>query len=143
LPDQALARLPRLPNVDAVMREADLLRRDWHVSKAMAAYRLWRERKTDAETYGEVVRILGEQWQRQRARERDQRRSGEGGSSYYIVRRHRLGDALLRFVGHGLRADAVTHTTTAKVLGVRRGTVEALLSSVMGLGNGTPRGKAT
>lgn len=143
LPDQALARMSRLASVDAVIREADALCRDWHVSKAMAAYRLWRAGKTDAETYGEVVRILAEQWQRHRARERDKNRNSDGGPNYYIVRRHRLGDALLRFVGHGLRADAVTHTTAAKVLGVRPGAVEPLLSSVMGLGNGAPRRKAT
>lgn len=143
LPDQALARVARLTNVEAVLHEADVLCRDWHVSKAMAAYRLWRARKTDADTYGEVVRILAEQWRHQRARERDQNRSGEGGPNYYVVRRHRLGDALLRFVGHGLRADAVTHTTAAKVLGVRPGAVEPLLSSVMGLGSGVPRRKAT
>ena len=143
LPDQALVRMPRLANTEAVMREADALCRDWHVSTAMAAYRLWRARKTDAKTYGEVVRILVEQWQRQRVRERDQNRNSEGGPNYYIVRRHRLGDGLLRFVGHGLRADAVTHTTAAKILGVRPGAVETLLSSVTGLGNGAPRRKAT
>lgn len=137
LPSRALVRLPRLHGADAVMREADALCRDWHVSKAMAAYRLWREQKTDADTYGEVVRMLADQWQRQR--ERDRSRAAEGGPNYYVVRRHRLGDALLRFVGHGLRADAVTHTTAAKVLGVRPGSVEPLLSSVTGLGNGAPR----
>ncbi|MFN8682747.1 ImmA/IrrE family metallo-endopeptidase [Paracoccus sp. P2] len=143
LPDQALARVPRLATTEAVMREAETLCRDWHVSKAMAAYRLWRERKTDVETYGAVVRILADQWQRQRARDKEKNRNSDSGPNYYIVRRHRLGDALLRFVGHGLRADAVTHTTAARVLGVRPGAVEPLLSSVMGLGNGTPRRKAT
>lgn len=143
LPDQALARVPKLATIEAVMQEAETLCRDWHVSKAMAAYRLWREKKADAETYGEVVRILGEQWQRQRANDKEKNRNSESGPNYYIVRRHRLGDALLRFVGHGLRADAVTHTTAAKILGVRPGAVEPLLSSVLGLGTGAPRRKAT
>lgn len=142
LPDQALVRLPRLVTVDAVMREVEMLCRGWHVSKAMAAYRLWRERKADSETYSEVVRILGEQWQRQRASEREKNRDNESGPNYYIVRRHRLGDALLRFVGHGLRADAMTHTTAARVLGVRLGAVEPLLSTVVGLGNEVPKSKA-
>lgn len=143
LPDQALARVPKLATIEAVMQEAETLCRDWHISKAMAAYRLWREKRTDAETYGQVVRILGEQWQRQRANDKEKNRNSESGPNYYIVRRHRLGDALLRFVGHGLRADAVTHTTAAKILGVRPGAVEPLLSSVMGLGTGAPRRKAT
>ncbi|MFN3273056.1 MAG: ImmA/IrrE family metallo-endopeptidase [Paracoccus sp. (in: a-proteobacteria)] len=143
LPDQALAQVRKMATADAVLQEVESLCQQWHVSKAMAAYRLWRERKTDAETYGEVVRILGEQWQRQRTREKEKNRNSESGPNYYIVRRHRLGDALLRFVGHGLRAEAVTHTTAAKVLGVRPGAVETLLSSVTGLGNGAPRRKAT
>jgi Zn-dependent peptidase ImmA (M78 family) len=142
LPDQALARVQRLVTADAVMREAETLCREWHVSKAMAAYRLWREKKTDAETYSEVVRILADQWQRQRIREKEKNRSSDSGPNYYIVRRHRLGDALLRFVGQGLRADALTHTTAARVFGVRPGAVEPLLSGVAGLGNGIPERKA-
>lgn len=143
LPDRALVRVARLATAEAAMHEAETLCRDWHVSKAMAAYRLWRERKIDSDTYGEVVRILGEQWQRQRALEKEKSRNSESGPSYYTVRRHRLGDALLRFVGQELRADAVTHTTAARVLGVGPGAVEPLLSSVVGLGSGAPRRKAT
>jgi len=143
LPDQALAHVPRLATAADVMQVTEALCREWHISKAMAAYRLWRERKTDAETYGDVVRILGEQWQRQRDSEKAKNRDSESGPNYYIVRRHRLGDALLRFVGHGLRADVVTHTTAAKILGIRPGAVEPLLSAVTGLGNVPPRRKAT
>lgn len=143
LPDHALARVPRLTTAEAALQEADKLCRDWHVSKAMAAYRLWRERKMDSETYGEVIRVFDAQWQRQRALQKEKNHNSESGPSYYVVRRHRLGDALLQFVGRGLRADAVTHTTAARVLGVRPGAVEPLLSSVVGLGNGAPRKKAT
>jgi Zn-dependent peptidase ImmA (M78 family) len=141
LPDRAIAHIPNLKTPVAVLQEADALCREWYVSKSMAAYRLWRERKTDSETYSEVTRILAEQWQRQRVTEKEKNRNIDGGPYYYVVRRHRLGDALLRFVGHGLRADAVTHTTAAKVLGVRPGAVEPLLSAVVGLGNGKPARK--
>lgn len=143
LPNQALAGVPRLSTVEAVMQEAEVLCQAWHVSKAMAAYRLWRERKTDSETYGEAVRIFSERWKYQRTREKEKNRDTDGGPNFYTVRRHRLGDALLRFVGHGLRADAVTHTTAARVLGVRPGAVEPLLSGVLGRGNAARRGKST
>lgn len=143
LPDQALSTSPRLLSAEAVLDEAEVLCRTWHVSQTMAAYRLWRAGKTDAETYSEVVRILAEQWQRRKVKEKEKNRDSDGGPNYYVVKRHRLGEALLRFVGHGLRADAVTHTTAAKVLGVRPGAVEPLLSGVLGLGNDLPRRKAT
>jgi Zn-dependent peptidase ImmA (M78 family)/transcriptional regulator with XRE-family HTH domain len=143
LPDQALVRIQRLATADSVLQEAEILCRDWHVSKAMAAYRLWRAQKADADTYGEVVRILGDQWQQQRAVEREKNKANDSGPNYYIVRRHRLGDALLRFVNHELRAEALTHTTAAKILGVKPGAVETLLSGLVGAGNGAPRRKAT
>lgn len=143
LPDRALAQVRKLTTPEAVLEEAETLCRIWHVSKALAAYRLWREQKTDTSTYGEVVRILGEHWQRERVQSKEKNQHKDGGPNYYMVRRHRLGDALLRFVGRGLRAEAVTHTTAAKILGVRPGAVEPLLSSVIGLGSGTPRKKAT
>jgi Zn-dependent peptidase ImmA (M78 family) len=143
LPDQALVRVQRMATADAILQEAEILCREWHVSKAMAAYRLWRAQKADADTYGEVVRILGDQWQRQRAVEREKNKATDSGPNYYVVRRHRLGDALLRFVSHELRAEAVTHTTAAKILGVKPGAVEALLSGMVGAGNGAPRRKAT
>ncbi len=143
LPDHALALVPRLLTVEAAMHQAETLCRDWHVSKAMAAYRLWRERKIESEIYNDVVRIFGEQWQRQRLVEKDKNQGKESGPSYYTVRRHRLGDALLRFVGQELRAEAVTHTTAARVLGVRPGAVEPLLSGVVGRGSATARGKST
>jgi Zn-dependent peptidase ImmA (M78 family)/transcriptional regulator with XRE-family HTH domain len=143
LPDQALVRVQKLTTADSVLQEAEILCREWHVSKTMAAYRLWRAQKADADTYGEVVRILGDHWQRQRAIEREKNKATDSGPNYYIVRRHRLGDALLRFVNHELRAEAVTHTTAAKILGVKPGAVETLLSGMVGAGNGAPRRKAT
>lgn len=143
LPDQALVRVQKMATADAVLQEAEILCREWHVSKAMAAYRLWRAQKTDADTYGEVVRILGDQWQRQRAVERERNKATDSGPNYYVVRRHRLGDALLRFVSHELRAEAVTHTTAAKILGVKPGAVETLLSGMVAAGNGAPTRKAT
>lgn len=139
LPKQALTDIDRLKTSDDLLSAVELLCQEWHVSKAMAAYRLLRERKTDSATYSEVTRILDEQWQRIRAREKEKSRHSESGPNYFVVRRHRLGDALLRLVGRELRADAVTHTTAAKILGVRPGAVEPLLSGVTGLGNTEPR----
>lgn len=118
LPDHGLARVPRLDSAAAVMQEAEVLCQTWHVSKAMAAYRLWREQKTDADTYSEVVSMFNEQWRRQRACDKEKNKASDNDPNYYVVKRHRLGEALLRFVNHGLRADTVTHTTAAKVLGV-------------------------
>jgi Zn-dependent peptidase ImmA (M78 family) len=136
LPRAALNSMERLPNKEMILAAAERLSDEWKVSCSMAAYRLWQTGKADAETYREAFAVLAARWRVQREREKEQ--DGDGGPSYYTVRRHRLGDALLKFVGRSLRADLITHTTAGKLLGVRPGAVEALLSGVNGLGNPPP-----
>lgn len=134
LPDRALAQVQHASTADGVVRLAEELSNIWKVSSAMAAYRLWRTGKADADAYSGAIRIFAERWRLQRQREKDKAKASENGPNYYTVRRHRLGDALLQFVGRNLRADTVTHTTAARVFGVRPGAVEALLAGVPGLG---------
>lgn len=135
LPDHALAGLGTVQTAKSVIELAETLAHVWKVSTAMAAYRLWRAGKADADSYGEAVRMLAERWRLNRQREKDKAKESDGGPNYYIVRRHRLGDALVHFVGRNLRADAITHTTAARVFGVRPGAVEGLLAGVPGLGS--------
>jgi Zn-dependent peptidase ImmA (M78 family)/transcriptional regulator with XRE-family HTH domain len=141
LPTSVLAGVPQLRTLEAALEQTERLCKSWHVSQSMAAYRLSRDRKIDTDTYSEVVRFLADQWRRQRSLEKEKSPNNDGGPNYYIVRRHRLGESLLRFVGQGLRADAVTHTTAAKILGVKPSSVEPLLSTVRGLGSGSQRTK--
>lgn len=129
LPTEALRAVERLSSPDAVQRAAEVLAHEWGVSEPMAAYRLWRTGRTDAETYGAVASIFAERWRRARQKQRDDRSDDDTGPSFYTVRRHRLGDAILRTVGAGLRADAITHSRAGQVFGVRPGAVEAVLAN--------------
>ncbi|MGO4909533.1 ImmA/IrrE family metallo-endopeptidase [Pseudorhodobacter sp. W20_MBD10_FR17] len=134
LPAHALAAVERTRNATELMARAEQLSAEWKVSSAMAAYRLWRIGKADEQAYSEAVRMFQDRWRLHRQREKDKAKGADSGPSYYIVRRHRIGDALLKFVGRGLRADVLTHTTAAKVFGVKPGAVEGLLAGVHGLG---------
>lgn len=140
LPAHALARIEPAHTAKDVIELAEALSNVWKVSTAMAAYRLWRTGKANADAYGEAVRMLAERWRlhRQREKEKDKAKDSDTGPNFYIVRRHRLGEALINFVGRNLRADTVTHTTAAKVFGVRPGSVEGLLAGVPGLGGARP-----
>lgn len=135
LPERLLAGTPRLASADQLVAAADALSETWKVSSSMAAYRLWRTRKTDADTYGEAVAVLAARWRRIREAEKAQKSDPTPGM-YLILRRRSLGEAMLRFVGTSLRENLVTHTTAARVFGVKAGTVNALLSGVSGLGGG-------
>ena len=138
LPSHAIVSYGKITAAPDLMELAEMLSSIWKVSAGMAAYRLWRSGKADDEAYSEAVSMMTQRWQLHRQREKEKAKETEGGPSFYMVKRHRLGDALLLFVGRSLRADAVTHTTAAKVFGVKPGAVEGLLAGVQGLGGARP-----
>lgn len=106
-----------------------------NVSAPMVAYRFWRTGRISEEIYRELYALYSARWQAQRQRNRELAREEEdGGPSYYVVRRHRLGRALISLVGRTLRANELTHTKAAKMLGVSPSSVEPLLKDVKSVG---------
>ena len=51
----------------------------------------------------------------------------DGGPSYYVVKRHRLGHALLDLVKNSLVEGFLTHTRAGQVLGVKPRNVDPLI----------------
>ena len=130
LPAAALRSMPGRPDAGDKQRVADFIRvlaRDWSVSEPMAAYRLNRIGYVDTGIYRELVAGYAARWQHLRQRERQRQRDGEGGPSPYVIRRSKLGNALLDVVRRTLRDNTLTHTKAAKLLGVKPGAVEPLL----------------
>lgn len=142
LPPAALAGTGQLDSAEALLAAAGVIAQAWRVSEAMAAYRLWRHGNADAEAYRGAYAILRDRWRRHRERERQEAAAGDGGPNPYVIWRQRLGQAVLLTVGRALRADALTHTTAAKVFGVKPGLVEPLLAGVAGLGGAAARRRA-
>lgn len=135
LPRSVLPDTGRLDDAQEVMEVASNLADVWKVSESMVAYRMWQDGRMSSEIYGEVASHYTARWQEFRDKTREQAREDErGGPSYYTVRRHRLGAALISLVGRTLRANEVTHTKAAKLLGVKPSSVEPLLAGVEGLG---------
>jgi len=97
------------------------------VSESMVAYRLWRSGHIPDDIYRSLSAAYTERWRSSRERDREERKDSKG-PSYFIVRRHRLGQALISVVKRTLRANELTHTKAARILGVKPGNVEPLLS---------------
>ena len=68
------------------------------------------------------------EWLASKEREAIKQGKNEGGPSYYVVKRHRVGKALLGLVGRSLGEGVLTYTTAGRLLGVRARNVEPLLS---------------
>lgn len=99
-----------------------------HLSRSMVAYRLLRADMINTDTWRQLRSRFRQLWKESRAAQRQLAREREGGPNYYVVRRHRLGSALLKFVAQSLSGGALTPTKAGKVLGVKPRSVEPLLS---------------
>ena len=117
----AVARQTSLEHASAVIRQ---LAQDRNISEPMVAYRLWRAGRISAPMLRELLGLYSERWDNMR---RQQRESASGGPSYYKIQRANIGEALLNLVDRTLRANELTHTEAARILGVSSGKVGSLL----------------
>jgi Zn-dependent peptidase ImmA (M78 family) len=105
------------------------------VSRAMVAYKLLRTDVIAEATWLQLADHFRREWIASRTRqEAEEGDNGDGGPSYYVVKRHRLGNALLETVRRSLSEGLLTHTKAAQVLGVKPRNVDPLL-----FGNTAPR----
>jgi len=112
---------PRASLISAFAKERN-------VSSTLVAYRAYKLGAFSFTEFSGLRRHFFDQWQLQRERVREISRAQEGGPTYYIVRRHRIGNGLLGAVGHLLRSGAFTTTRAGQVLGVKPKNVSELLS---------------
>lgn len=130
LPDAALREQPTGPAAEDRPSAADAIQAladDWSVSEPMVAYRLTRAGLVEKGIYRRLVEQYAVRWQRHRQRQREQLRDTEGVPNSHVVKRYKLGNALLDVVRRTLRDNSLTHTKAAKLLGVKTGSVEPLL----------------
>ncbi len=126
LPETSLSTMSKIDTIveaqDIIINLAQLFK----VSQPMAAYRLMRLGHITNDLYSELVAIFYARWSINQQRAREKATSSDG-PSYYVVKKHRLGNALINIVGRTLREGELTHTKAAKVLGVKPNSVEPLI----------------
>lgn len=97
------------------------------VSRSLVAYRLFRADRISERSWRALTDTFRDQWLRSRDAQRERARGMDGGPNYYIVRRHRLGAALLNFVARNMSEGVLTPTRASKLLGVKPRSVYTLL----------------
>ena len=101
---------------------------EWNVSRPMVAYRLMRAGKIAEDSWRGLDATLRELWAAERQRERESKRAAKkSGPSYYVVRRQKLGRAMLDFASRSIDAGTLSPAKAAQVLGVAPRGVFALL----------------
>ena len=90
-----------------------------NLSRTMVAYRLLRANRLDRSTFEHLRAEFRDEWRQLRDRRRTRQRESEGGPSYYAVRRHRVGQGLLKFTRRLVGSGALSTTKAARILGVK------------------------
>jgi Zn-dependent peptidase ImmA (M78 family)/transcriptional regulator with XRE-family HTH domain len=116
----------RNSNLDDVLNRISPFASERNISRRMVAYQMLRANIIDGIRYEEVCRRLHDDWLKSKAKVPDASRDTSG-PNYYVVRRHRLGPALLHLARRSLDGGALTPTKAAQLLAVKPVSVHALL----------------
>jgi Zn-dependent peptidase ImmA (M78 family)/transcriptional regulator with XRE-family HTH domain len=114
-------------NLAAAIRAIERIADAWNVSQPAVAYRFARNGWIDHTVASRLFAMFADRWRLEKRHARESRQADDSGPSYYIVRRHRLGAALLGVVRRALQGEILTHTRAAKILGVSPASVAPLL----------------
>lgn len=125
----ALQRPPRLNDGDkrAALKFIESTATNWSVSEPLVAFRLRRLGWINATLYREISATFAERWRSQKVNTKAAKQMSKGGPDFYVLKRYKLGDALVDVVRRNLREDRLTHTKAAIILGVNPGRVEPLI----------------
>lgn len=99
----------------------------WRVSRQMVAYGLFKSGRVTLDAWRALEIGIRERWVAERRRDKERPKNSDG-PSYYVVRRHRLGHAMLDFARRYTDAGALSPSKAAKVLGVKPRSVYPLLA---------------
>ena len=129
LPWPELEDFPKPPTVERTATAISEFAEVRRISRAMVAYKLFRGGRISRSTWAILNAHFLKEWLALKQRQGEKQRAIEGGPSYYVVRRHRVGDALLGLMRRALDEGAITYTKAGRVLGVKPTNVEPLLAS--------------
>jgi hypothetical protein len=95
----------------------------------MVAYRLFRANMISTETWSSLAGAYAEWWRRHRDAKKASQKEDDAGPNYYVVRSHRLGQAIIQTIRRGLSDGTITPTRAAKALGVNPRIVSNLIET--------------
>jgi Zn-dependent peptidase ImmA (M78 family) len=97
-----------------------------NISRPMVTYKLLRVGIITNARWRELNNHYEEEWNLAQAKSTT-KDGNDGGPNYYVVKRHRLGHALLDLVKNALAEGFFTHTKAGQVLGVKPRNVDPLI----------------
>ena len=130
LPEQALRQRMQefsQSDIDTPMKVVKAIAYEWSVSEPMVAYRLNRMSYLEKDAYKSLCAEFYARWEAQKDRDRDKKEDDHNMIDPNIIKRSRLGDALIKLVYRNVRNNTLSQTKAAIVLGGKLSAVESFL----------------
>lgn len=131
LPEQDIQQL----ELEGILCDDDLLdaisefARDRHLSIKMVALRLLNLGKIKRSSWSYIDQKIDQSILSEKENARAKKDGGTG-PSFYVVRRHRLGNSIVNLVARNLSSGSITPVKAAKILGVKPRSVAPLVNKV-------------
>lgn len=100
---------------------------DRKVSRSMVAYNLHRQLRINFSDWRRLDEHFRQRWFEEVETRRVQNRERPGGPDFYVVRRHRVGSALIELTSRLLAGGTLTTSKAGQVLGVKPKQVDSLI----------------
>ena len=129
LPTSELTRLtiPEPTNIEDAADRIGNFASARKVSRSMVAYNLHRQEMISFANWRLLHEHFRQRWFDEVERRRIQGREASGGPDFYVVRRHRIGNALLEITARLMAGGALTTSKAGQVLGVQAKQVDPLI----------------
>ncbi len=112
---------------DTITTRISAFAQERNLSSSMVAYRLHRAGIIRFDTWSQLSNAFRDQWINWRRQNRERARNQDGGPNYFVIRRHRVGTALIRLVRRMVETGTLATTKAGTVLGVKPKNVQALI----------------
>jgi len=127
--DLAHLNVDETSDIDTIQAQVSEFARQRNLSSSMVAYKLYRSGKMSRDTWRHLRDVFRDLWRQARDSRRERARQQGGGPSYYVVRGHRIGRALIDLVGRMVGAGTLTTSKAGKVLGIKAKQVQILINT--------------
>ena len=131
MPELLRQKLADASDLNTIELSISKFARGRRISSSMVAYKLFRAQKITEGSWNELSRRYRQHWLDTRESRRERSRTGDSsGPERYVVKRHRVGKALIGFVDRKLKEGEISTSKAAKLLDVKISRVPVMTENV-------------
>lgn len=110
---------PDVLNFESLTKEISTFSQARNISSSLVSYRLLRKNYIDFNLWSNLSNFYIKQWITSKEKEKKRNKDQSSRPSYFVIRRNKLGNALVNFAERMMHSGALTSTKAGLLLGVK------------------------